>query len=157
MAYKIAVASSDGIRIDESFGSAKGFHIFEIKENGYFETEFRKVDNEEKTRQQREGNKEAEILKDEECEHTSGFGNGGCHSDHGVGCTNQGGRLEKIELISDCRCIVCKKIGFHIQKQLERKAITAFDVSCSVEEALSKISSYFQRVDKHQSLRGISL
>ncbi len=69
------------------------------------------------------------------------------------GCSGRAGTSGKVELISDCRCVVCRKIGFHIQKQLERRAISAFDVSCSVEEALEKISFYFERVDNHESLK----
>ena len=69
------------------------------------------------------------------------------------GCGGAGEASAKVELVSDCRCVVCKKIGFHIQKQLERKAISAFDVTCPVEEALEKISHYFTRMDNHESLR----
>lgn len=43
----------------------------------------------------------------------------------------QGGTFPKVQLLSDCRCIVCKKIGFNIQKQLEKLAlikITKLDI-----------------------------
>lgn len=77
---------------------------------------------------------------------------GGCGSGTGGECGGTEEASEKVERISDCRCVVCKKIGFHIQKQLERKAISAFDVSVSVEEALEKISHYFTCMDNHESL-----
>ena len=95
------------------------------------------------------------VKNEEGCKTASACGSkGGCHNGQGGGCSGQGDASGKIELVSDCRCVVCKKIGFHVQKQLERRAITFFDVDCSVEEALTKISSYFKKVDGHQSLRG---
>lgn len=138
MSYKIAVASSDEVTIDETFGSAKVFHIYEVTENGYVKSEERVV-----------------VEGEDGCKTASACGSkGGCHNGQGGGCSGQGDASGKIELVSDCRCVVCKKIGFHVQKQLERRAITFFDVDCSVEEALTKISSYFKKVDGHQSLRG---
>lgn len=54
---------------------------------------------------------------------------GGCGT--GGGCGSAGGTFPKVQLLSDCRCIVCKKIGFNIQKQLEKLAlikITKLDI-----------------------------
>lgn len=139
MSYKIAVASSDGTKIDETFGSARSFLIYEVTDKKYEKTEERAAALDET--QNASGS----------CGDKAGCGNGsgnGCET--GSGC---GGASLKVELIADCRCVVCKKIGFQIQKQLERKAISAFDVSCSVEEALSKISDYYSHIDNHKSLR----
>ncbi len=149
MSYKIAVASSDELIIDESFGSAKVFHIFEVTEKGYSKIETRQAIERDNYVEKNQGQGEG-------CNAEKNCGNGGCHNGQGGGCSGNGQVSWKVELVSDCRCIVCKKIGFNVQKQLERRAITAFDVNCSVEEALTKISSYFQKVDGHQSLRGIS-
>lgn len=136
MSYKIAVASSDRKNINETFGSAKSFVIYEVANGVYQRTEERISDAE-------------ETVSKNNC-NSGGCGNvGGCSS----GCGGQGNASSKVELISDCRAVVCKKIGFHIQKQLERKAISAFDVSCTIEEALSKIISYYSRIDRHESLR----
>lgn len=153
MSYKIAIASSDGISIDESFGSAKGFHIFEVTEDGYSKAEFREAveplnDSNEKEKQEAKTSGEEDIGSAAKCSSE------GCHGGAGGGCSGNGEVSWKVELISDCRCIVCKKIGFHVQKQLERRAITSFDVECAVEDALTRISFYFQKVDNHQSLRG---
>lgn len=150
MSYKIAVASSDGKQIDETFGSAKGFLIYEVTDGVYRKLEERVFCEEEADR--------GEAALPDGCNLSAACGTkGGCGSGAGGGCGGVGQGLgqgsEKVELVSDCRCIVCKKIGFPIQKQLERKAISAFDVSCSVEEALEKISYYFGRMDKHESLR----
>lgn len=60
---------------------------------------------------------------------------------------------EEIQLLlSDCRCVVCKKIGFQAQKQFEKKAISVFDVECEIKEALDKITFYYNKIDRHESL-----
>ena len=48
------------------------------------------------------------------------------------------------------------KNWFNITKQLEKLAITGFDVDCTIEEALKKITYYLEKVDGHQSLRGFA-
>lgn len=146
MSYKIAVASSDGLQIDETFGTAKSFIIYEVA-NGIY----RKL--EERTFRE-EGTDNDGVSAADSCNSAGSCKTGGgCGSGTGGGCGGAGEASEKVELISDCRSVVCKKIGFHIQKQLERKAISAFDVSVSVEEALEKITHYFTRMDNHESLR----
>lgn len=145
MSYKIAIASSDEVNINETFGAAKEFYIYEITDNGYSKIETRQaIDNSIK-----ENNKQiGEVCKDK-----NSCSSSGCNGGAGGGCSGNGEVSWKVELISDCRCIVCKKIGFNVQKQLERRAITSFDVSCTIEEALIKISTYFRKIDAHQSLR----
>lgn len=150
MSYKIAVASSDGKQINETFGQAESFTIYEVKDDKYNKIEervFRGEKEQENTISSRDDSKAEPGCKNGVLK-SCGSGNG-CSSGSGCG----GDVSAKVELISDCRCIVCKKIGFHIQKQLERKAISAFDVTCTVEEALSKIASYFSHIDNHKSLR----
>lgn len=147
MSYKIAVASSDGIHIDETFGLAKEFIIYEVTKENYIKSEVRKLE-EVSTVQ----TNITQFQKDSSLQ-------GGCESSNncGKGCCSSSDKLsEKIEKVIDCRCVVCKKIGFYIQKQLERKAIAAFDVDCTVEEALQKITTYFHKVDTHQSFRRTS-
>lgn len=142
MSYKIAVASSDGKQVDQTFGAAEKFIIYEVEDGVYSKLE-------ERAFRAKESGNDQNVRPDVKGP-SQGCGMGsGC----GNGCGGAGEASEKVELVSDCRCIVCQKIGFHIQKQLERKAISAFDVSCPVEEALEKISSYFSRIDNHESLR----
>lgn len=146
MSYKIAVASSDGVQIDATFGSANRFMIYEVTDGIYRKLEERAF--------REEGTDNNDVSKANGCNSPAGCKKeGGCGDGTGGGCGGAGEASAKVELISDCRCIVCKKIGFHIQKQLERKAISAFDVACPVEEALEKISHYFTRMDNHESLR----
>lgn len=45
MSVKVAVASSDGVRIDLHFGQCAGFRIYELGDDGVFrETELRMID-----------------------------------------------------------------------------------------------------------------
>lgn len=141
MSYKIAVASSDGIQVNESFGAAKRFLIYEIENESYYLQEKR----ENPIENQKSVEKEAAVPQEKPEEKT------GCGCGHGGSCS--GIESERVRKIADCRCIVCTKIGFQAQKQLERKAVTAFDVSCSVAEALDKITYYFNQMDKHEVFR----
>ena len=139
MSYKIAVATSDGINVDSSFGATSKFTIYEVNGSQYaFSEERQYVLSQETllaTRQMRE------------------CGSGlGCEMGRGCssGCGSPSSLLAKVQLISDCRCVVCKKIGFNILKQLEKCAIISFDVECKVEVALKKIIQYLEKVDGHQ-------
>ncbi len=143
MPYKIAVASSDEIQVDETFGSAERWIIYQVVDGVWEKLEERTIQSDEISH--------GRILQPQD--NCGGGTTGGCGQGHGGGCGGSAQASAKVDLVSDCRCVVCKKIGFHFQKQLERKAISAFDVSCSVEEALRKISQYFSRIDRHESLR----
>lgn len=144
MAYKIAIGSSDGVNIDVSFGAASSFDIYEVDGDKYIFIE---------KRQYAVSELNEDGSKVEKCESKEGCGNKtGCGS--GGGCVGNGAAQPKVELLSDCRSIVCRKIGFNVTKQLEKKAIAGFDVECDVREALDKITKYFYKVDSHQSLRG---
>lgn len=137
MSYKIAIASSDERTIDLKFGSATEFLIYEIRDDGTSECLERRIVSE------RVKTEVSSICgKEGEC---SG---GGCHS--------SGPANPRVDLIADCRCVLCKKTGDPIQKQLDKKAISSFDVTGDIEDALHKIVQYFYRVDHHHSLRGIA-
>lgn len=179
MSYKIAVATSDGVYVDQSFGAASSFQIYEVTGDGYKLVETREV------KADRADSSAAQIAADETAasgsaggktaaasstlaaeaaaDSSSGCGTGaGCGS--GSGCGSGGGcgagggcggaASPKVELLSDVRCLLCSKIGFQAQKQFEKKAITTFDITCEVAVALNRITGYFARVDRHQSLRG---
>lgn len=148
MSYRIAVASSNGIDVDEHFGSADRFLIYAVSDDGIIsaEPELRYVNNK-KDSSKTEG-------KSHDCGHCGMkksivgevFESGGCNKgdvslDH------------RVEIIADCRCIICKKIGNKAERQLERKAITAFPVEISIDEAIEKITGYYNKTDKHLSLR----
>ncbi len=143
MSYKIAVATSDYINVDETFGQAKRFIIYEADGKNFKKLEERDVEDD-------------FVVECKTSETGCGTG-GGCGSGTGCGagggCGGNGEVSVKISSLFDCRAIVCKKIGVSAQKQFEKKAISYFDVSCTVEEALDKITFYYDRIDNHMSLR----
>ncbi len=140
MAYKIAVGSSDGIYVNLKFGEVTKFLIYEVSD------EIRLVE-------ERIVRNDTEIQKinDNSC-NISDCRNEGCGG-NGSGCNGSSDVISKVVLISDCRCVVCKKIGFQAQKQFEKKAISVFDVECEINEALEKIAFYYGKIDKHESFR----
>lgn len=143
MSYKIAIGSSNGIDVDLKFGEVEKFLIYEI-------------DGEAKLVEERNVIKEADDTKSVsiQCGDRSGCGGrgSGCGG-HGNGCGGEAEVISKVTLIEDCRCVVCKKIGFQAQKQFEKKAISVFDVECTTKEALEKISFYYNKIDNHESFR----
>ena len=139
MAYLVAVGTSDGENIDQKFGEVKVFSIYKVDENQYSLLEMRKVQ------------ENADSIIEASCEKKTCDSNG-C-SGNGHGCGGPSGVMEKVEMISDCRCVLCAKVGFQGQKQFERKAISVFDISCCIEEALNKILFYYEKQDNHKSLR----
>lgn len=128
MSYKIAIASSDQANIDLNFGSAAQFLIYEVSDDGAF------------------GFLERRAVST--CSDKGECKGGGCH---GSGPSNP-----RVDSIADCRCVLSKKTGTPILKQLDKKAISSFEVEGDIEEALHKITMYFHRVDHHQTLRGIA-
>ncbi len=140
MAYKVAVATSDGIHVDLSFGSAPSFLIYEVDNNLQIHLQETRVY--EEIDKQEDGSLDCKNVPE------------GCHGGHGCGGHQKS--APKIRLVEDCRCVLCKKIGFQAQKQLEKKAITAFAVEYEIVAALGRIISYFDRVDHHRSLCGIA-
>lgn len=139
MAYKIAVASSDNKNVDISFGAASNFLIYEVED-----LEFNLLEK----REYRVSN-ESDV---QSCDAKKDCKSPGC-GEGGHGCGGASGVSDKVKIIEDCRCILCKKIGFQVQKQLEKKAIASFDIECDINEGLDKIVNYLYKVDHHQSLR----
>ena len=146
MAYKIAVASSDGINVDLHFGAAAEFLIYSVNDQGAFElSEKRKIE-------EKPAGEAALPAGTSDSEAGHGCGPkacaSGCGNGNGGGC-GAGGPSAKVEQISDVRAVVAAKIGFNVTKALEKKAIANFDVECPVQEALEKITKYFYSVDNH--------
>ena len=140
MAYKIAVGSSDGIHVNLKLGEVTKFLIYEVSDEIRL-IEERVVCND----------TEIQKISENSC-NTSGCRNEGCGG-NGSRCNGSSDVISRVGLISDCRCVVCKKIGFQAQKQFEKKAISVFDVACEINEALEKIAFYYGKMDKHESLR----
>ncbi|NLK95900.1 MAG: hydrogenase [Clostridiales bacterium] len=130
MSYRIAIASNDGININEHFGSAKYFLIVEVDDKGNYV------------------NKENRIIEESSIKSNCGSG---CNN----GCGGKGdfATSYRVSLISDCRALLCKKIGTNFEKQLGRKGIISYQIDNSIEEALKIIIEYYRKVDNHISLR----
>ena len=150
MAYKIAIGTSDGVNVDLKFGEVKSFTIYSVEGKEYSLLEVRDVP-------EADTSKEAEAS---DCApsgcgqpHQGCSGGGGGCGGNSSGCGGPGELTEKIAVIGDCRSVVCKKVGFQAQKQFEKKAISVFDVECTVKEALDKITFYYDKLDNHQSLK----
>ena len=135
MSYKIAIASSDGVVIDRSFGETEKFWIAEVDDNGtYRVAEVRQPVNENGSKSRIE----AVPARSQGCGSRTGCGSGAS---------------PKSLLVQDCRCLMCTKIGFQVYKELEKKAISVFEIDCKIEDALKKVIQYYGKVDRHQSLR----
>lgn len=141
MSYKIAVGTSNGRNVDLKFGEVKKFSIFEVENGKSRLAEIRTVDGGEGTGTS--GDCRGAV---------GGCGSSGCGG-NGNGCGGSADVVRKVEQIGDCRCIVCKKIGFQAQKQLERKAISVFDVEGEVDEILAKILAYYEKLEQHRRKR----
>ena len=130
MSYKIAVASTDQVVINRSFRDAEDFLIFEVDDKGEYKVgEIRKFnDGIEKDKKEVQTNCGSKVSCGE---------NSGCGS--GTGCG--GDNSPKLLLIEDCRCLVCTKIGFKIHKQLTRKAISAFEIECKIDDSSVRIEN----------------
>lgn len=144
MSYKIAVASSNQVNIDLNFGGAFEFLIYEAQEDGeYHLAEIRSTNTSSEDTKTKEESGCQSVCKNEGCKSSSGCGDS--HANH-----------PNVLLLDDCRCILCKKVGFQIRKQLDKKAITIFEIDGGIGDSLHKITAYFHRVDNHQTLRGIA-
>ena len=133
MAYYIAIGSSDGVNTDLKFGEVAKFLIYKVEGESF------------------ELHEERVVAEGVSCESKCGSKEGCSGGGHGCG----GGEevAAKVTAIEDCRAVVCKKVGFQAQKQFEKRAISVFDIECTIDEALTKISSYYSKIDNGRSLR----
>ena len=117
MGYKIAVATSDGLNVDLHFGATEIFSIYEVEHLDFAKTESRTVPD-----------FKVEVSQGCKSGCDSGCGDrNGCHGEE---------KSATVEMLSDCRCIVCTKIGRNILKQFQRRAISTFDVTMPVKEII---------------------
>jgi predicted Fe-Mo cluster-binding NifX family protein len=116
MSYRIAVGSSDGLQVDLKFGEVRSFLIYEVTQDKAELIETRNVP----------------VTNQDQVE------------DNSNRCQGSADVKNKVDIISDCRCVVCKKIGFQAQKHLERKTISVFDIECEIQYALDKITAYYK-------------
>lgn len=128
MGIKVAIATSDGLNIDLHFGQAKSFLLYEFKDGKFELSEKREVPVDDST-------------------FACPGGGGGCGGSGG-GCGGgaaSGPLAPAVELLLDCRAVVAAQIGQGMRRQLERNAISVFDIEISVEDALKKLAAYYAK------------
>jgi len=139
MSIKIAVGSSNGIVIDQHFGSATKFYIFELLGDG--NSEFIET---------REVETEVVGLTPTTCNDNV---NKGCNSGGNLGCGSgchsgghdEDGLIGKINLILDCQATLVNQVGKGAEKLLLKNGISAFEAKGSIEKAFSKLYIYYKR------------
>lgn len=134
MGIKVAIATSDGLNIDLHFGQAKSFLLYEFKDGKFELSEKREVPVEDSAVGQAQG---PQIETTFAC---PGGGCGGC----GGGAAS-GPLAPAVELLLDCRAVVAAQIGQGMRRQLERNAISVFDIEIPVEDALKKLAAYYAK------------
>ena len=119
MGIKIAIATSNGDYVDGHFGAAYFFEIYELLENDFKKIEDRAI----------------KLPEDYvPSENTSS-----------CACACAGLIPYKVEALKDCKAVVCLRIGPGAKRQLENNGISAFDIECSVDEALEKLAAYYKK------------
>ena len=151
MSYLIAVGTASGENVDLKFGEVREFYIYRVDGKDVKLEETREAERNATNTSSNSGGvaEGTQSCSKGSCSSAQASGCGG----NGKGCSGPGEVQGRVEVIADCRCVVCKKIGFQARKQFEKKAISVFDVECSVSEALEKITSYYYKIDNRQSLR----
>ena len=179
MSYKVAIASTDGINVDAHFGGASSFLIYEVNADGSYENieerivpgSNKDINSDSIISLKEIGNgcgSSSDCTSSQNCSSNSDCSsNSGCGSENGSesgsGASNGGGcgghsdsKIDaNVSLITDCRCLLCNKVGAGAERQLGRKAITAFQVDYKIEDALAKIINYYTKIDNHISLRSV--
>jgi len=150
MSYKVGITSTDGIYVDAHFGGASSFLIYEVNADGSYENKEKRIvpGTNVDISSSLNCSSNSDCDKSSSCASPNENGNaGGCggHSDSKIEAN--------VALIADCRCLLCNKVGAGAERQLERKAITAFQVNYKIDDALEKIINYYTKIDNHISLR----
>lgn len=128
MSIRIAVATSDGKNVDLHFGKAEKFQIYELQNGKFIFVEERKAASSEYEKRGKSSGKNC-------------GGGGNCGQG---GCGGSGIESPNVALLFDCAGIVAAKFGQQIIRQFERKAVSIFDIECSVEFALEKLAAYYK-------------
>jgi hypothetical protein len=134
MDYLLAIAADDKNLQLKNFNETECFYILKVQ-GGKVETIGK-----------RSVNSASCEIQEERC---SGSGRGCSLGTNGKGKRDTSLR---IQLISDCRGVLCREISSFAKRQLSRKAISFFDVNKDGKEALEKIIVYFEKIDYHEHM-----
>ena len=133
MSTKVALVSSDGLKIDLHFGQAKEFFIYELQKDAFVQIEKRELP---------VNSGEAALGPQDEAFCCPG-GGGGCG---GCGGGASGPLAPAVELLLDCQAVIAAQIGQNMRRQFERNAISVFDIELQVSEALEKLAAYYSKL-----------
>lgn len=140
MSVKIAVGSSDGIAIDQHFGSGNKFYIFELLEDGKFNI----LDVRENINGKVDSLEVYEEVKSLGCHGNNGGCGGGCSpQEHG-----NDDLFSKVRLLNDCDMVLINKIGKFAEKLLLKNGISALEAEGDIKEAFSRLFKYYKRIKK---------
>ena len=156
MSIKVAVASSDGKNIDLHFGQAKSFLIYEFKDGKFDFSEKREVPLPEEGSVAGESSTSDFSTSYGSASYGAGFGCGsgggcgsgtGCGGGYGGGCGGgpSGPLSPAVTLLLDVRAVVAAQIGQNIRRQLEKNAVSVFDIELPLDEALKKLAAYYSK------------
>lgn len=118
--FRVAIASSDGSRVDQHFGWATRFEIYDVWRGGFIHVESR-------------------LRQNPSC-------GGECAPEHNppelIDTLDESARL-----LNDCSVLLVSRIGPGPSAHLEARGLRIFQVSLPTEEALSKLISAADWVD----------
>ncbi|KJR40990.1 nitrogen fixation protein NifX [Candidatus Magnetoovum chiemensis] len=113
---KVAFATTDGLRVDEHFGRAGLFAVYELTEDGYHELETRHFSSADGI------DSDIENTKDMKEMHETKAG-------------------DKVERLSDCKIVYLTEIGGPMAARLAKKGMMPVKVACGVfiKDAMEKL------------------
>jgi len=121
MSFRIAVASSNGLDIDQHFGSAEKFYIYEVRTDGSYS--LLRI------------NSPPERLP--------------CNGTEKKCCGCQGGTITAdYSFLDGSNYVFAVKVGRNAERSLALENISAFSVETTVSEAVKKIAVYENRLNR---------
>jgi len=114
--FRIAAASTDGKTINEHFGEAESFLIYDIDASGWKYIEKREV--------------------------KPLCGSIECHSCEG---NNDDSLSASVKALADCTAVVAERVGPTGRRALALNNITVFEQPDDIENALTKLAQYYKR------------
>jgi len=131
MAYRVAIATSGGHRVDLHFNASRSFEVFTLDEESGAILE-------RKTRALPECSASGDAeTAGESCGSGGGCGGGGGHS--------QTRFLEVADLLSDCLYLLTLKIGKQPYTVLQARGINTLEVDKEIPAALQGLHQYIKR------------
>jgi nitrogen fixation protein NifB len=115
MSWRAAITSADGVLINQHFGHAHEFFIFDVESDGSFS-----------------------LIERRTVEPWCGAGSAkDTEADQSVGSPGIADKLQ------DCTAVLTARIGPPARKKLELAGLTVFEQPAAIDEALKKLAEYY--------------